>query len=109
MDKMLEISIKAEAHRYCDEHGIRDHEAFQRVAHSMRHRAFMEAIEPYTKQKVHIAALRLVDRITIGPDGKMETHYRPLSPEAEQALKLIDEAIAGEAERFGLSFPDSGD
>lgn len=104
MDKMLEISIEAEARRYCDEHEIRDYEAFQRVADSMRHRAFMQAIEPYTKQKVHIAALRLVDHITMGPDGKMETHYRPLSPEAEQALKLLDESIAAEADRYGLTF-----
>lgn len=109
MNDMHLIAIEAEARRYCDEHEIKSYETFQHVYASMRHQAFRKAIEPYIQQKVRIHNLRLVDHIKVNADGSLgETIYKPFAPEIVEALRLIDEAVAAEAERWGFSERRSG-
>ncbi len=102
MNDMHLIAIEAEARRYCDEKGIRDHDTFQHIAAGMRHSAFMRSIEPYIKQKVHILSLRQLDHIVMREGQPAEHIYKPDSPEVASALASLDELIAYEAKRWGF-------
>jgi hypothetical protein len=97
---MLAIEIEAEARRVCDREGITDYETFQKVQCSVAHQAFLKAIDPYVRMKVHIHSLRLLDRVVFEEGKPPRTEYKPLSPELERGLQMLDEMIETEAERY---------
>lgn len=50
-----EFSLKARA--YCAEHGIYDIETAKNIEHALRHKAFIQAIEPINKAKAEVFSL----------------------------------------------------
>jgi hypothetical protein len=103
LDRMLEMSIRAEARRYCDRHEIQDHDSFQRIEHALRFDAFRREIEPFIHQKCRIDSLRMLDYIVMKSDGSLgEAVYKPLPPALEEALQLWDEKIILSAQRWGV-------
>lgn len=97
---MLAIDIEAEARRICEREGISDYETFKKVQCSVAYKAFQQAIEPYMQQKARIHSLRLLDRVVFEEGQPPRTEYKPLPPELEQGLKMLDEMIEAEAERL---------
>ena len=97
------IGVESEARALCDRHGITDFDEYQRMCAYVRHRRFMEAIEPYQKMRVRIFAMQMLDRIVLNSDGSSETFYKPFPPEVEACLGQIDDLIAAEAKRWGFA------
>jgi len=93
-----------EALRYCDRHDITDRESFERVEHSIRFRAFQEAIQPFIRMKCSRMNFKMPKRI-IYADGSSETEYE-WTEEEKALLAQIDELIAAEAKRLGLQESD---
>lgn len=100
-------SVESEARALCDRKGITDLETYERVCAEIRHRRFLEAIEPYQRMRVRALSMRMLDRILISADGTTETIYKPLPPAAQESLDQIDELIAKEARRFGMTYPNT--
>lgn len=100
------FSAECEARRICDERGITNFDDCQKIAASIRHQRFLHSIEPYIAQKVRIHSMCMLSHILIRKDGELgETVYKPLPPEAEQALSSVDELISAEAKRWGFDPP----
>lgn len=105
MNDMHLISVEAEARHYCDRHEIRDPDACQRVLHSMRHRAFLEAIEPISAQKRQCLNLFMATQPIvrfISRDGLLEPEPLELPAQVKELLATLDEAIVAEARRWGF-------
>jgi predicted metal-dependent hydrolase len=96
-----EFEIEAEA--YCRRHiPNASYEDVQRLADSLRHRAFMEAIEPLLKAKARMYNVTL-PKVTIDLEsGAVNTEYK-FSAEAQAILDECDRQIAALAERYGAT------
>lgn len=82
-------------------------ERFVRNAeHSMRTRAFQEAIDPYLKRKAWYLSIYLVTPgFSLSPDGSL-TMLEPEYPaEVRQAFATLDKMIQMAAEQHGLEWP----
>lgn len=97
--------IKADAQRYCDRHEITDSATYYSVARSMAHRRYMEAIEPLLDMRARIlymnAAIHPV-KFIMHKDGRVDHVQEPLSATQAESLRLLDEAIAEEAKKWGF-------
>ena len=103
MIDMTIVHIEAEARRYCDRHEIRDYDSFQRIAASMRHQAFLQAIEPLNKMKARWLSLCAIPGgIVIHKDGSFESRPIELPPEVRKAFAELDELIIAEAQWWGF-------
>lgn len=89
-----------EALRYCDRHEITDPESFARIEHSIRFRAFEEAIQPFIQMKCGLFNFKMPKRI-LHTDGRSETIVEWTDDE-KKTLAQIDDLIAAEAKRLGL-------
>jgi hypothetical protein len=97
------VAIECEARRICDERGITDWDSFVKICAALRHREFMQAIEPYLKLKTRLYNSRHLERIVIEREGAIPRYeYKQFSPEVESALAHIDEMIDREALRWGV-------
>lgn len=106
MDDFHIIAVEAEALRYCDQHEIRDYDSFQRIAASMRHQAFLRAIEPLNAMKRHwLSTCLLPNAMLLHADGRVDHLPVELPPKIKKAFAELDEMIAIEAKRWGLSVP----
>jgi hypothetical protein len=103
IDNLHLLSIEAEAREYCDRHEIRDYDSFQRIAASLRHRAFLRAIEPLNAMKARWLNLCLIPpKMLIHADGRVEHLPIELPPEMKKAFAELDELIILEAQRWGF-------
>lgn len=103
IDNIHLLSIEAEAREYCDRHEIRDYDSFQRIAVSLRHQAFLRAIEPLNAMKRRWMSLCLVPaKMLIHADGRFEHLPIELPPEMKKAFAELDELIILEAQRWGF-------
>lgn len=92
--------IYFDALRYCDEREIKDEGGLRRVMGAMASRAFLAAIQPYTKIKAGIIANNMGFSIRHA-DGYIELAPK-LSPAEQKTMDLADELIASEAKRYGM-------
>jgi hypothetical protein len=100
------VSIEAEARRICDDKGIESFETFQQICRSLAHAEFMRSIEPLLKLKSSFYFTRILDKIVMDKDGKVErVEYKPFPEETQKALDQLDAMIANEATRYGLNAP----
>lgn len=105
MTDMHLISADAEARRYCDRHGITDPDSYARVVHSVRHRMFLECIEPINAQKRQYLNLLMISRqpvFLMNQNGCLHQMPYELPPEAKKVLADLDELIILEAQRWGF-------
>ncbi len=89
-----------EAMRFCDEHD-RPHEDAELVAAAMRHRAFMEAIQPILKAKSRVVMFDM-PKFIMHKDGLVETIPPELTDAQKAILAQYDELIAYSARQHGL-------
>jgi len=104
MNDMHLISLEAEARRYCDRHDIKDQDSCQRVLASMRHRAFLEAIEPINARKRQCLNVLMIARppvMIMHQNGRLEQMPFELPPELKKIFAELDELIILEAQRWG--------
>jgi len=94
-----------EALRFCDERDI-PHDCAESIAYSMRHRAFMEAVQPYLKVRTDVLGLatRVVTKIIFHKNGRTDTVWPDLSEEQKALLAKMDEIIAYTARQYGVEW-----
>lgn len=104
VDDWYRISAEAEARRICDQSGITDYETYQQMVRSVCCEGYRRSIQPFVQQKVQVHALRIIAKIIIKDDGTIEhIEYQPLPAQAEEYLKTLDELVASEAKKWGLT------
>ena len=90
--------IRFDALRYCDEHGIEDQDALERVMGAMAQRAFLKNIDPYTKAMADVMACG-VGTVLQHADGTVEYTPQPIAPDTQSAF---NELIERERRRYGF-------
>lgn len=101
-------AVRAEAKRYCYEHEITDRDDCGRIEEAIRHRAFMQATEPYRNQIAKLYGYRFLKRIILG-DSESTTEYEWISPEAPKLIAQLQGMINSVARNFGYSVPQESD
>lgn len=91
-----------DAMRHCDEWGIKDPEAQRQVIEAMTERAFRNAIRPMLKIKIDIAAMQIPSYL-FRSDDWLECATQTLTPAEQRLWDQVDEMIASEAKRYGVT------
>lgn len=97
--------LYAEAKRIARRDGITNPETFTILFQSLCYEEWRRVIEPWFKLKADVIGARIPSKMWFTGDGPMQVEYEPISPELQQALDQVDEAIKSEARRYGLQLP----
>lgn len=99
-----DVFLDAEAKREAMRARAETLDEFLAIKAAIAHRHYLEAIEPWVKQKMRIYML-LIPKILIHPDGRLEQKY-DLSPELQKLMNELDSFIAMEARKWHQGLKD---
>ena len=100
VDAIQRDSFYWEACRICDELGVGP-ESLPSIERRVRYRAYQEAIRPHIRLKTKMFSLKM-PKYLIHADGRSEAVYE-WTEEEKKAIAQIDELMAAEARRCGLT------